>query len=84
LQAAGQALPDVGAVEFDLSIEDVEVARASVAVPLTEAQKQSVDRAMRQPEVEMYLYFAASDELSEVYFSDLGHEYVRLNAAYAT
>ena len=64
LAAAGQALPNVGEVEFDLSIEDVEVARASVAAPLTEAQVRRIDEAMKQPEVEMSLYFAACDEVT--------------------
>jgi glutamate N-acetyltransferase/amino-acid N-acetyltransferase len=84
LAAAGQALPNVGEVEFDLSIEEVEVARSSVASPLTEAQARRIDQAMKQPEVEMSLYFAACDEVTEVFFSDLGPDYVALNAAYST
>jgi glutamate N-acetyltransferase/amino-acid N-acetyltransferase len=84
LAAAGQALPNVGEVEFDLSIEDVEVARSSVAAQLTEGQSRRIDEAMRQPEVEMSLYFAACDEVTEVFFSDLGPDYVALNSAYST
>jgi glutamate N-acetyltransferase / amino-acid N-acetyltransferase len=84
LAAAGQALPNVGEVEFDLSIEGVEVARSSVASPLTEAEARRIDEAMKQPEVEMSLYFAACDEVTEVFFSDLGPDYVALNAAYST
>jgi glutamate N-acetyltransferase / amino-acid N-acetyltransferase len=84
LAAAGQALPNVGEVEFDLSIEDVEVARSSVAAQLTEAQSRRIDEAMQQPEVEMSLYFAACDEVTEVFFSDLGPDYVALNSAYST
>lgn len=84
LAAAGQALPNVGEVEFDLSIEDVEVARSSVASQLTDAQARRIDEAMQQPEVEMSLYFAACDEVTEVFFSDLGPDYVALNSAYST
>lgn len=84
LAAAGQALPNVGEVEFDLSIEGVEVARSSVASPLNEAEARRIDQAMKQPEVEMSLYFAACDEVTEVFFSDLGPDYVALNAAYST
>jgi glutamate N-acetyltransferase/amino-acid N-acetyltransferase len=84
LQAAGQALPDVGPVKLDLSIEDVEVARASDAVPLGDAEKSRLDQAMQEAEVEMRLSFAAGDEESEVYFCDLGHDYVRINAAYSS
>jgi glutamate N-acetyltransferase / amino-acid N-acetyltransferase len=84
LAAAGQALPHVGDPEFDLSIEDVEVARASIAVALSSAQERQIQDAMLRPEVEMSLYFAACDEVSEIFFSDLGHDYVDLNSEYAT
>ena len=84
LAAAGQALPNVGEVEFDLSIEEVEVARSSVASPLTKPQARRIDEAMKQPEVEMSLYFAACDEVTEVFFSDFGPDYVALNSAYST
>jgi glutamate N-acetyltransferase/amino-acid N-acetyltransferase len=84
LAAAGQALPNVGEVEFDLSIEEVEVARSSVAAPLTAVQARRIEEAMSQPEVEMSLYFAACDEVTEVFFSDLGPDYVSLNSAYSS
>jgi glutamate N-acetyltransferase/amino-acid N-acetyltransferase len=84
LAAAGQALPNVGEVEFDLSIEDVEVARSSVASRLTEAEARRIDEAMKQPEVEMSIYFAACDEVTEIFFCDLGPEYVTVNSEYST
>jgi glutamate N-acetyltransferase/amino-acid N-acetyltransferase len=84
LAAAGQALPDVGDAEFDLSIEDVEVARSSVAVPLSASQAERVDQAMKQDEVELSLYFGACDDVSQIFFSDLSPEYVELNSAYST
>jgi glutamate N-acetyltransferase/amino-acid N-acetyltransferase len=84
LAAAGQVLPDVGDAEFDLSIEDVEVARASVAVPLTPSQTERIDLAMKQPEVELSLYFGACDDESRIFFSDLSPAYIEFNAAYST
>jgi glutamate N-acetyltransferase / amino-acid N-acetyltransferase len=84
LAAAGQVLPDAGAVGFDLAIEDLEVARESVRVALTETEQKSLNEVMRQPEVEMRLFFAGREEASEIYFSDLSHDYVQLNAAYST
>jgi glutamate N-acetyltransferase / amino-acid N-acetyltransferase len=84
LSAAGQVLPDVGGVELDLWIEDVQVARCSDAVPLDDGQKEHLEQAMREPEVELRLSFSDRDEEAEVYFCDLGHEYVRINSAYST
>jgi glutamate N-acetyltransferase/amino-acid N-acetyltransferase len=82
LAAAGQVLPDAGEVGFDLSIEDVEVARGSQAVALDDATHHRLEEAVRAPEVEMSLSFGA-DEESEIYFCDLGHEYVDVNSEYS-
>jgi glutamate N-acetyltransferase / amino-acid N-acetyltransferase len=84
LQAAGQALAGAGPIGLDLSIEDIEVARDSAGVPLGKAERRRLEQAMREPEVEMRLTFAAADDESEIYFSDLGHDYIRINAEYAT
>jgi glutamate N-acetyltransferase/amino-acid N-acetyltransferase len=84
LAAAGQVLPDVRGVELDLSIEEVEVARGSDAVRLDDEQEMRLEEALRESEVEMRLSFADGEEQSEIYFSDLSHDYVRINSAYAT
>jgi glutamate N-acetyltransferase/amino-acid N-acetyltransferase len=82
LQAAGQALPDAGEIPFDLSIEDIEVARAGEAVPLDEALRARLDRAMQAAEVELRLEFG-DEEQSEIYFCDLGPRYVEINSEYS-
>ena len=82
LQAAGQALPDAGEIAFDLSIEDVEVARAGDAVPLDGALHARLEDAMQAPEVELRLAFGNEDEQSEIYFCDLGPRYVEINSEY--
>jgi glutamate N-acetyltransferase/amino-acid N-acetyltransferase len=84
LQAAGQALPDLGSAAFDLWIEDIQVACGSVAVTLVEAERRRLDQAMREPEVELRLVLSHGGEQGEIYFSDLGPDYVRLNAEYAS
>jgi N-acetylglutamate synthase/N-acetylornithine aminotransferase len=62
----------------------VEVARSSVASKLSTAEVKRIEEAMQQPEVEMSLYFAACDEVTEVFFCDLGPEYVSVNSEYST
>jgi glutamate N-acetyltransferase/amino-acid N-acetyltransferase len=84
LQAAGQALLDAGPIGVDLAIEEVQVARSSVAVALDDSARSRLERAMRETEIEMRLAFADQEEESEIYFSDLGHDYVRINAEYST
>jgi glutamate N-acetyltransferase / amino-acid N-acetyltransferase len=83
LQAAGQALPDLSEAEFDLWIEEIQVAAASVAVPLGDRERGRLDEAMRRPEVELHLALPSREEETEIYFCDLGHEYVNINAEYS-
>jgi glutamate N-acetyltransferase/amino-acid N-acetyltransferase len=83
LQAAGQVLPDLAPVELDLEIEGIEVAARSEAVALDDDRKAELARAMAGPEVEICLTFADGAERCEIFFSDLGHEYVRINAEYS-
>jgi glutamate N-acetyltransferase / amino-acid N-acetyltransferase len=83
LHAAGQALPDVGEIPFGLSIEDIEVARAAAAVPLDQALRARLERAMQAAEVELRLEFGDEEEESEIYFCDLGPRYVEINSEYS-
>ena len=83
LQAAGQALPDAGTPRFDVAIEGVTVAQEANAVPLGDAERGRLEQVMRLPEVEMRLSLGDGEGSSEVFFCDLGHEYVRINAEYS-
>jgi glutamate N-acetyltransferase/amino-acid N-acetyltransferase len=83
LQAAGQALPGSSGSDFALSIEGIEVARDGTAAPLESGGRDELEHAMRQPEVELKLRVGSLDEHSEIFFCDLGHEYVRINAEYS-
>jgi glutamate N-acetyltransferase/amino-acid N-acetyltransferase len=82
LAAAGQVLPDLPGVELDLEIEGIEVARRSEAVELADDERRRLDAAMAGAEVEMTLAFGDRGERREIFFSDLSHEYVRINAEY--
>jgi glutamate N-acetyltransferase/amino-acid N-acetyltransferase len=84
LAAAGQAIPDAGGAALDLWIEEVQVAAASQALPMERAQRQRIDAAMRADEVEFRLRFPDPVEEAEVFFCDLGHDYVSLNSDYST
>jgi glutamate N-acetyltransferase/amino-acid N-acetyltransferase len=84
LQAAGQALADGPDFELDLAIEEIEVARANNAVDLDDASQGRLRQAMQEPEVQIRLRIGPGDEASDIYFSDLGHEYIRINSEYAS
>jgi glutamate N-acetyltransferase/amino-acid N-acetyltransferase len=81
LQAAGQA---GNSGELDLAIEGVAVVRGGTDLPLSDAERQQLDEAMRAPEVEIELSLPGGDAEAELFFSDLSEEYVHFNSEYST
>jgi glutamate N-acetyltransferase/amino-acid N-acetyltransferase len=81
IQAVGAAVPGATGLPVDISIEGVQVCSGGHYVPHDEAAlKRSVDR----PEVEYEIGLPGEGAEVELYFSDLGHEYVTINAEYTT
>jgi glutamate N-acetyltransferase/amino-acid N-acetyltransferase len=83
LQAAGQALAG-GTDEMDLAIEGVAVVKAGDDLPLGEGDRRRLDEAMQGAEVEIELALAGGDAEAELFFCDLGHDYVSFNSEYTT
>jgi N-acetylglutamate synthase/N-acetylornithine aminotransferase len=53
-------------------------------VALAEDGRRRLDEAMAAAEVEMRLDLAPAGEVAEIFFCDLGPEYVRFNSEYTT
>jgi glutamate N-acetyltransferase/amino-acid N-acetyltransferase len=69
---------------IDLSLEGIQVCSAGAAIPYDEAALAS---ALQAKEVEYEITLGGRDSLhaeTEVFFSDLSHEYVTVNADYHT
>jgi glutamate N-acetyltransferase/amino-acid N-acetyltransferase len=85
IQAAGQALArgghDRGPTPVDIAIEGVPVCSASAAV---DHDAGALEGAVARPEVEYQITLPGDGAEAECYFSDLGHEYVTINAEYTT
>jgi glutamate N-acetyltransferase/amino-acid N-acetyltransferase len=84
LQAAGQAVPDADLSQLELYIDDVHVANAGGAVPLADDGQRRLQGAMSATEVDMRLELARDGDEAEIFFCDLGPEYVRFNSEYTT
>jgi glutamate N-acetyltransferase/amino-acid N-acetyltransferase len=84
LAAAGQAVPDADPGHLDLYIEDVQVARGGTALALSDDERRRLGEAMSAPEVDFRLDLSHGDEEAEIFFCDLGPEYVRINSEYST
>jgi glutamate N-acetyltransferase/amino-acid N-acetyltransferase len=80
-QSVGAAMPGVGPLPFDIRIEGVHVCAGGVAVPHDVAALAS---AVAREEVEYVVGLPGEGVETEVFFSDLSHEYVRINTEYTT
>jgi glutamate N-acetyltransferase/amino-acid N-acetyltransferase len=82
LQAAGQVLAPPFVV--DLDIEGRRVVTAGEGDPLDEEELGELAQAVTGDEVEYELTIPGEGGETEVFFSDLSHEYVTINAEYTT
>jgi glutamate N-acetyltransferase / amino-acid N-acetyltransferase len=81
VQAVGAALPGTAPLAVDVSIEGVQVCARGQAVP---HDADALAEVVARDEVEYEIGLPGEGTESEVYFSDLGHEYVTINADYTT
>jgi glutamate N-acetyltransferase/amino-acid N-acetyltransferase len=80
-QAVGGALVDTAPLALDIAIEGVQVCVAGSAVPF---DAEALTAAVGGPEVEYVIGLPGDGHETEVFFSDLGHGYVTINADYTT
>ncbi len=81
VQAVGTATAGLAPVAVDVAIEGVQVCARGAYVPHdADALKQSVQGG----EVEYEIGLPGEGAEAELFFSDLGHEYVTINADYTT
>jgi len=82
-QAVGQALPGAAPLMLDIAIEGIDVCAGGVALPYDLAALNAA-AAGTEIEYEVAIGAARPGLETEVFFSDLGHEYVTINAEYTT
>jgi glutamate N-acetyltransferase/amino-acid N-acetyltransferase len=84
LQAAGQAMAGRAPFVVDLAIEGRQVVSGGVALDLSEAELSELAAAVAVPEVDFELTLPGEGGETEVFFSDLSHEYVSINSEYTS
>jgi glutamate N-acetyltransferase / amino-acid N-acetyltransferase len=84
LQAVGQALAGRSPFVVDLEIEGRQVASAGTVLDFSAEDLRQLERAVSEPEVEIGIAIPGEGGETEVFFSDLTHDYVSLNAEYST
>ncbi len=80
-QAVGKALFDAAPLPLDIWIEDVQVCAGGAARAY---DLPALERAVAGEEVEYTVGLPGEGAEAEVFFSDLSHEYVTINAEYTT
>ena len=81
VQAVGMAMPGTAPLPVDIAIEGVQVCSRGAYVP---HDVEALARAVSVPEVELEIGLPGEGAETELFFSDLGHEYVTINADYTT
>jgi glutamate N-acetyltransferase/amino-acid N-acetyltransferase len=81
VQAVGMAMPGTAPLAVDVTIEGVQVCARGAALPHDPA---SLAAAVQRDEVEYEVGLPGEGAEAELFFSDLGHEYVTINAEYTT
>jgi glutamate N-acetyltransferase/amino-acid N-acetyltransferase len=80
-QSVGMAMPHTSPLAFDVFIESVQVCRAGQALA---HDVEALSAAVAGDEVEYDIVLPGDGAETEVFFSDLSHEYVTINADYTT
>jgi glutamate N-acetyltransferase/amino-acid N-acetyltransferase len=81
VQAVGAALPGAAPLAVDIAIEGIQVCAAGMAIAYDET---ALAEAVRAKEIEYEIGLPGQGAETEIFFSDLSHEYVRINAEYTT
>jgi glutamate N-acetyltransferase / amino-acid N-acetyltransferase len=80
-QAVGAAMPGTAPLPVDIAIEGVQVCARGAYVP---HDSDALAAAVARDEVEYEIGLPGEGAETELFFSDLGHEYVTINADYTT
>jgi glutamate N-acetyltransferase/amino-acid N-acetyltransferase len=81
VQAVGGALPGTAPLPVELTIGGIPVCIAGAAIGYDE---QALAEVVQRIEIEYEIGLPGEGAETEVFFSDLGHEYIRINAEYTT
>ena len=80
-QAVGMATPGMAPLDLEIAIEGVQVCAHGAYVP---HDADALAAAVQRDEVEYEIGLPGAGVETELFFSDLGHEYVTINAEYTT
>ena len=84
ISSAGAALAGRSLPAATLHLCSVKVVENGAAHPVPDHEWRKLVAGMREREIEIDLHLGLGESRSELYFADLGHEYITINAEYHT
>ena len=82
ISAAGAAMAGCSLPKARLELCAVKVVEDGAACPVSEADRAKLAGAMKEPEIDICLDLGCGTAASEVFFADMGHDYITINAEY--
>jgi glutamate N-acetyltransferase/amino-acid N-acetyltransferase len=82
ISSAGAALPGRSFPHTRMWLGGVQVVETGAAAEVSSADRACLAAVMKEPEIEILLDLGEGAGEAVVYFSDLGHEYITVNAEY--
>ena len=84
ISAAGAAMAGRSLPNAKLLLGGVLVVEDGAACPVSDADREKMTAAVRRPEVDIELDLGLGQSSAELFFADMGHEYITINAEYHT
>jgi glutamate N-acetyltransferase/amino-acid N-acetyltransferase len=84
ISSAGAAMAGRSVPQARLQLCGVTVVEGGAACAVSEAQRAHMGAAMKQPEIDICLDLGLGSASTELFFADMGHEYISINAEYHT
>ena len=84
ISSAGAAMAGRSLPKARLQLCGVTVVDGGSGVAVPEPERAQMSAAMRQPEIDIRLDLGLGVASTEVFFADMGHEYISINAEYHT
>jgi len=82
ISSAGAAMAGRSLPRTYLQLCGVTVVEGGAATTVSPQERAALGAAMKQPEIDIQLDLGLGQGSTEVFFADMGHEYVTINAEY--
>jgi glutamate N-acetyltransferase/amino-acid N-acetyltransferase len=82
MSSAGAAMPGRSLPDASLQLCGVTVVEKGAACSVAQSERAHLAAEMKLPEIDIKLDLGLGDAKAEVFFADMGHEYITINAEY--